>query len=263
MARSCSLVCARSVGRVCGFVRGRRRPCPRSGPGRGPGGGREAARPRSGSVEAVWGNREVPPQCRNASPRSPALQLLACSASRPLRGRMRAAAEPRVAEAPHLADDRQQRRALLRQVVLHAGRRLRVAPAHEDLLRLQPAKALGERARADPRAGASTRRTARALGESWTRSLSTAGRRPRSASRSPSGRVDLEQLDDERVARLGVSWTAPARPRGRVEVDVPDAIGSDRIWPVKQSFVSKRTTARGRPRAPDPSGPNRQTTCRG
>ena len=68
-------------------------------------------------------------------------------------GRMNLAAEPLVAEAAHLADDREERRALLGQLVLDARRRLRVAAPHDDLLGLQPAQTLGERPRADPRAG--------------------------------------------------------------------------------------------------------------
>ena len=55
-----------------------------------------------------------------------------------------------MAEAAHLVDDRQQRRALLGQLVLDPRRRLRVAPPDDDVLRLEPAEALGERPRADP-----------------------------------------------------------------------------------------------------------------
>src|ERR671932_349917 len=40
--------------------------------------------------------------------------------------------EPRAAEVPHRLDDRQQRGALLRQLVLHARRRFRIAvPRHD------------------------------------------------------------------------------------------------------------------------------------
>ncbi len=71
------------------------------------------------------------------------------------------AAEPLVAEAAHLVDDRQQRPALPGQLVLDPRRRLRVAPPDDDVLRLEPAEALGERPRADPLAGiaAGVRRT--------------------------------------------------------------------------------------------------------
>ena len=47
---------------------------------------------------------------------------------------MRAAAEPLVAEAAHLGDDRQQRRALVGQLVLDPRGRLGIAPANDDLL---------------------------------------------------------------------------------------------------------------------------------
>jgi tetratricopeptide (TPR) repeat protein len=62
--------------------------------------------------------------------------------------------EPLASEAAHLADDREQRLALRRQLVLDARRRLGVAPADEDRLLLEDAEPLGERPRTYPRAGA-------------------------------------------------------------------------------------------------------------
>src|SRR6188472_3139094 len=64
---------------------------------------------------------------------------------------MHVAAEPVVAEAAHLLDDRLQRLALLRQLVLDARRRLGVAAADDDSFRLEPAQPLRQRPRADPR----------------------------------------------------------------------------------------------------------------
>src|SRR5688572_14845696 len=76
------------------------------------------------------------------------------------------AAEPLVAEAAHLVDDGEERATLLRERVLDARRRLRVALPRHDLFRLEPAQPLGERARADPLARAlELREPARALGE--------------------------------------------------------------------------------------------------
>ena len=61
--------------------------------------------------------------------------------------------QPVVAEAAHRLDDRQQRVALAGQLVLDARRRLGVALALDDPLLLEHVQPLGERARADPRAG--------------------------------------------------------------------------------------------------------------
>ncbi len=61
--------------------------------------------------------------------------------------------EPRVAEAAHRLDDRQQVVALVGQVVLDPRRRLGVAPAHDDSLLLQGPQPFRERARADTAAG--------------------------------------------------------------------------------------------------------------
>ena len=61
-----------------------------------------------------------------------------------------AAAEPLVAEAPHLVHDGEESFALRGERVLDARRRLRVALARDDLLRLEPPQPLRERPRADP-----------------------------------------------------------------------------------------------------------------
>ena len=61
--------------------------------------------------------------------------------------------QPLVAEGAHLLDDRQQRDALAGQLVLDAGRRLRVARPQDDAGELEHVQALGERAGADPGAG--------------------------------------------------------------------------------------------------------------
>ncbi len=66
---------------------------------------------------------------------------------------MNRAAEPLVPELAHLVDHGLQRGALAGQLVLDAGRRLRVAPADDDALRLEPAQPFGERPRADARTG--------------------------------------------------------------------------------------------------------------
>ena len=50
--------------------------------------------------------------------------------------------DPRVAELAHLADDRQQRAALVRELVLDTRRRFRIAVAHEDSLCLEHVQAL-------------------------------------------------------------------------------------------------------------------------
>src|SRR5207244_13627007 len=60
--------------------------------------------------------------------------------------------QPVVSEPSHLVDDRQQRLALVGELVLDAGRRLRVAPPDDDALLLERAEPLGERPRADPAA---------------------------------------------------------------------------------------------------------------
>lgn len=62
-------------------------------------------------------------------------------ASHSLDGRGHAGDEPRVAEAAHLFDDRQQVLALLRQLVFDARRRLCVAPADDDPFLLERAAA--------------------------------------------------------------------------------------------------------------------------
>ena len=77
-----------------------------------------------------------------------------------------AARQPRVPELAHRVDDRQHRRALLRQLVLDARRRLGVAAPLEHALLLERAEALGERARADAAARLlELREAARPLGE--------------------------------------------------------------------------------------------------
>src|SRR5882724_2351993 len=60
---------------------------------------------------------------------------------------------PGAAELAHLADDRQERASLLRQLVLDARRRFGVAPANEDTLALEHVEALGKRAGADAGTG--------------------------------------------------------------------------------------------------------------
>ena len=66
---------------------------------------------------------------------------------------MNLAAEPLVPELPHLVDHGLEPGALAGQLVLDAGRRLGVAPADDDPLRLEPPEPLRERAWADPGAG--------------------------------------------------------------------------------------------------------------
>src|SRR5205814_559495 len=61
--------------------------------------------------------------------------------------------EPDVPEAAHLLDDRQERLALLGQLVLDARRRLGVAATGDDVLVLQRAQPVRERPRADSRTG--------------------------------------------------------------------------------------------------------------
>src|SRR5262245_8323377 len=76
------------------------------------------------------------------------------------------AAEPLVAEAAHLVYDGEKRAPLVGQRVLDARRRLGVALARDDLLRLEPAQPLRERPRADPGARAlELREPPRTLGE--------------------------------------------------------------------------------------------------
>src|SRR5581483_6972637 len=60
---------------------------------------------------------------------------------------------PGAAEAPHLADDRQQRPPLPGQLVLDARRRLGVAVPHGDPLPLEHVEPFRQRARADPGTG--------------------------------------------------------------------------------------------------------------
>jgi hypothetical protein len=57
--------------------------------------------------------------------------------------------EPFVSEAAHLFDDRKKTSALLVQLVFDARRRLRIAPADDEVLLLEHAEPLGERPRAD------------------------------------------------------------------------------------------------------------------
>src|SRR5919201_2962549 len=74
--------------------------------------------------------------------------------------------EPVAPEAPHGVDDRQERLALLGELVLDARRRLGVAAAHDDPLVLERPEALGEGSRADPAARVlELRETPRTLGE--------------------------------------------------------------------------------------------------
>src|SRR6478736_9648296 len=74
--------------------------------------------------------------------------------------------DPLVPEAAHLVDDRQERLALLGQLVLDARGRLGVAAADDDLFLLERAQALGERSRADALAGVlELREAARAFRE--------------------------------------------------------------------------------------------------
>ncbi len=74
--------------------------------------------------------------------------------------------EPVVAEVAHRLDDRQERLALLRQLVLDPRRRLGVALPQDDPLDFECAESFRERPRADPRQGAlEVREPARALGE--------------------------------------------------------------------------------------------------
>src|ERR1051326_183176 len=61
--------------------------------------------------------------------------------------------EPGVPEPTHRLDDREQRRALVRHLVLDSRRRLRVAVADDDPHLLERVEPLGERARTDARAG--------------------------------------------------------------------------------------------------------------
>src|SRR6185312_8779460 len=80
--------------------------------------------------------------------------------------RLAAVDDPLVAEAAHLIDDRQERLALLGQLVLDARRRLGVAAADDDPRVLERSKALGERSRADALAGVlELREAARAFRE--------------------------------------------------------------------------------------------------
>ena len=63
---------------------------------------------------------------------------------------------------------------------------------------------------------------------------------------APLDRVHLEELGDERVARLcPLDGDRAGGAVDPVEVDPVTRSSSVRIWPVKQSFVSKRTTAPG------------------
>ena len=70
-------------------------------------------------------------------------------AARPSGSVVVAAGQPRVTELAHRVDDRQERRALLRQLVLDARRRLGIAAPLEHSLLLECAQTLGEGARAD------------------------------------------------------------------------------------------------------------------
>src|SRR3954454_1561687 len=73
--------------------------------------------------------------------------LPACGCrSPPLRG---LGDHPRVPEAAHLPDDREERASLLGQLVLDAGRRFRIAAPDRNALPLEHVEPLGERARAD------------------------------------------------------------------------------------------------------------------
>src|SRR3954453_19516496 len=63
------------------------------------------------------------------------------------------AEEPLVPEVAHRVDDRQEATALVREDVLDAGRRLRIAVPLDDAFRLEHAQPLGERPGADAGAG--------------------------------------------------------------------------------------------------------------
>src|SRR5256885_13279429 len=69
-------------------------------------------------------------------------------------------------ELAHRVDDRQERRALVRQLVLDPRRRLRIAVSLDDALLLECPEALGERSGADATARPlELRKAPRALGE--------------------------------------------------------------------------------------------------
>src|SRR3954452_15354744 len=76
------------------------------------------------------------------------------------------AVQVRMPELAHRVDDRQQRLALASQLVLDAGRGLRIAVPLDDALALERPEPLGQRPRADAAAGAlELGEPARALGE--------------------------------------------------------------------------------------------------
>src|SRR6187200_1552655 len=93
------------------------------------------------------------PGCEAAGFRDFAVGIVALATCRPCAetlGVVDAAAEPLVAEAAHLVHDGEESFALRGERVLDARRRLRVALARDDLLRLEPPQPLRERPRADP-----------------------------------------------------------------------------------------------------------------
>src|SRR5689334_18009869 len=94
------------------------------------------------SVHTVSGSRGL----RQRPYARPGRNSLAADAGAPAGRRVH---DPRMAELPHLADDRQERTTLIRQLVLDARRRFGIAAPHDRALLLEHVEPLRQRARAD------------------------------------------------------------------------------------------------------------------